>query len=119
MNVRRYKCKRHVALALRQAGLWLVYDSENDHHLPILHKLPRARAAERARGMNRSGTTFYPGGEDRRQRDLRLARAYYQRTASGSPTDMWGTYGEAHVAAAERVTREDAFRPQRALDLGF
>lgn len=117
MNVRRYKCKRHVALELRDARLWLVYDSENAQHLPILHKLDRTMAAAHARRMNQSGDVFYPGGEDQGQRDIRLAREHYLHTKPGFPIHAWAL-STAHVAAAGRVTRDEAFKPRRALDLG-
>ena len=119
MSARRYKCKRHVAPELREAGLWLVYDSENGQRMPILHKRSRAQAAEGARMMNSAGITFHPGGEDQRQRDLRLARDFYLRITPGTMTDLWGTRCAAYVAAARRVTREEALKPRRALDLGF
>ena len=117
MSPRRYKCKRHVAPALR--GLWLVYDSENAQHLPILHKLDREMAALYARSMNRSGSTFYPGGEDQRQRDLRLAREFYLHIVPGTLTELWHKQCMTRVAAARRVTREEALKPRRALDLGI
>ncbi len=113
---RRYKTKRHTSPML--SGLWLVYDSEHSEYLPLLIKMSRRYVAKVAVRMNAYGGNFYTGGQTQQERDLWLARQYYQyERFFGSPPA--GTSGEAHAEAIKRVTKEEALRPRRMLDLGL
>ena len=111
---RRYKTKPHTSPML--AGQWLVYDSEHAAHLPLLIKRGRRCAARMAARMNMHGGNFYTGGQTQHERDLRLARSYYEheRLFGSLPSGVNG-----YADAATRVTEEEALRPRRALDLGL